>query len=464
MMLFMMLCLMTVGCGSKIEVTVIGNNEYDNEVAMAKVSGPDSGEVVEAKKMEPPSTSGWDKSKKIYAYCWDTDFENKLNIVLDKYPQYKDYVEIIVTGQGGTTYEYKTTIDTSFSSGKKYPSIIAADNDVAKLWSEDSSKTIPMKQIGITEDMYANAYNFSKQYGLYGGELTCLTWQACPGVFIYRSDIAEEVFGTANPIEIQKQLSDWDSFFVAAEKLKEHGYYILSGYDDIKYAVFDSQTNPWVSNIDGLETLTLDDSVYTYLDLAKELYDNGYVDKTSEMWSAVWAANMAPTGKVFGYFGSPWFFSSMKDMGAKEGAWNCCNGPVAYHWGGTYVMAGKDSPNPELQAFLIYSLCCDADVAYDIACAYGDCVNNKEANAKIIRLGEGAAAVLNNQNPIATLTKTALNINLCNVTYADSTIKGYIDTATKGYMNGTFSKEAAINYIKQQSQIELGLMIKKGEE
>lgn len=451
-------CLFLTGCGSNIVVNIIGNDEYNNALAMEKVQGPDSGNVVETEKMEAPSTAGWDESKKIYAYCWDTDFENKLGVVLDKYPQYKDYVEIIVTGQGGTTYEYKTTIDTAFTNGNKYPSIVAADNDVAKLWSEEPNKTVPLSSIGITDEMYGNAYHFSKQYGLYSGQLTCMTWQACPGVFVYRSDMAEEVFGTADPDAIQEILNDWDSFFVAAEKLKAAGYYIVSGYDDIKYPILDGQEGPWVSTVDGLETLTLDESVTTYLDMAKRLYDNDYIDKSSELWSSSWTANMAKDGKVFGYFGSPWFFGSMKDLGAENSAWNCCVGPAAYHWGGTYVMAGKESNNKELQAFLIYALCCDPEVAYDIAVKYGDCVNNKEANKRIIAEGVGSAEILKEQNPVETLTKAALDINLTNVTYADSAIKSYIDEATKGYVNGSFSKEAALNYIKQQAKIELGLI------
>lgn len=452
--------LLLSGCGSTIVVNITGSDDYNNAIAMEKVSGPDSGIATKAEKMEAPSTEGWDSSKKIYAYCWDADFANKMNVVLDKYPQYKDYVEIIVTGQGGTTYEYKTTIDTAFSNGNKYPSIIAADNDVAKLWSEEPSKTVPLASIGITDEMYANAYNFSKQYGLYSGQLTCMTWQACPGTFIYRTDIAEEVFGTSDPDDIQEILDDWVKFFDAAEVLKEHGYYMISGYDDIKNAIYDSQTSSFVETVDGLETLKLDSCVDTYLNKAKYLYDNEYVDKTSEMWSSSWAANMTKDGKVFGYFGSPWFFGSMQDMGAEEGKWNCCVGPQAYHWGGTYVMAGKESNNKELQAFLIYSLCCDADIAYDIAVKYGDCVNNKEANERLIKEGVGGSPILNNQNPVETLVEAACKLDMTHVTYADSAIKSYVDEAAKGYVNGSFSKDAAMNYIRQQAKIELGLIIK----
>ena len=59
-------------------------------------------------------------------------------------------------GVGGTDVEYQTQIDTLLQAGagaEKYPSIIAADNDVALHWTE-SEYTIPMADIGIGGAMY----------------------------------------------------------------------------------------------------------------------------------------------------------------------------------------------------------------------------------------------------------------------------------------------------------------------
>lgn len=453
---------MGTGCGKFGKVDHLMEQTYVSGYEEMQYNvDPDTPYPMSAARMDAPDPTGWDESKKIYAYCWDTDFESKLGLVLDKFPEYKDYVEIVVTGQGGTSYEYKTSIDTAFTAGSKYPSIVAADIDVAKLWSEDSEKTIALSEIGITEDMYANAYKFATEYGRYDGELKCMTWQACPGVFIYRSDIAEEVFGTSDPVEIQSHFDSWSNFFDSADKLKAAGYYVVSGYDDVKYAVLEAHKSRWVATVDRHETLILDNSISTYLDTAKKLYDEGYVDKSSTQWSSAWAANMSDDGKVFGYFGAPWFFNSMKNMGASNGKWNCCVGPVPFHWGGTYVMAGKNSSNPELQAFLIYELCCDASVAYDIAEKFGDCVNNKMANVKLKNNNVGSAVILNDQNQIDTLSDAILNIHLYNTSYVDSSIKEYIDEAARGYINGTFpTKSAALKYVRQQAQIELGLVTK----
>ena len=56
-------------------------------------------------------------------------------------------------------------IDTALTSGDKYPTLIPADNDVAKYWSEDDSKTANLYDLGFTDEMLANSYDFAKQYG-----------------------------------------------------------------------------------------------------------------------------------------------------------------------------------------------------------------------------------------------------------------------------------------------------------
>ena len=88
------------GCGDK-------KDSSDNKKATSDID-----------PTKAPSTDGWDDSKKIYAYSWDDDFSNKLGYVLDKYPEYKDYVEFVTLGVGGTTDEYKTGIDEALKSDK----------------------------------------------------------------------------------------------------------------------------------------------------------------------------------------------------------------------------------------------------------------------------------------------------------------------------------------------------------
>lgn len=411
--------------------------------------------------MEAPDPSGWDSSKKIYLYSWDDDFKKKMDVVMEAHPEYNDYVEHVVLGLGGTSDEYKTAIDTALTSGDKYPSLIPADNDVAKYWSEDDSKTANLYDLGFTDDMLSNSYDFAIQYGTYNGALKCVTWQSTAGSVFYRRDIAKEVLGTDDPVEVQKAMSDWNKFFETADKMKEAGYKMVSGPTDVKYAIWDTQSQPWVTDDGSKETLTLDKAVTEYLETGKKIYDGDYSNNTS-MWDSSWQADATNDGKVFCFFGCPWFIGSMQGFGAVDGNWGAVTGPTSYHWGGTYVCVGKDTPNPELAAYLLYELTCNPDIGVNITNKTGDCVNNKEANARLIN-GElasdnAAAKFLGGQNPIEVWAASAEGINLSSLTYQDASIKAFIDEAATAYNSGELSTvEDAVKYVEDKCATELGI-------
>lgn len=89
-----------VACGDKTDnsTTESKSSEATSEAASSEDASSEeasSEDASGAAKIEAPSTDGWDDSKKIYAYSWDEDFSKKLNVVLDKFPEYKDYVEFV---------------------------------------------------------------------------------------------------------------------------------------------------------------------------------------------------------------------------------------------------------------------------------------------------------------------------------------------------------------------------------
>ena len=411
-----------------------------------------------------PDVSGWDDSKKIMVYEWDDDFQKKLSVVLDHYPELKPYVEFNVLGISGTGEEYKTAIDTALEAGDPatYPSIIPADNDVAKYWSEDDSKTMNLYDLGFTTEILKDTYDFAIQYGTYNGELKAVTWQGCPGSIYYRRDIAKEVLGSDDPADVQAALADWDKFFETADKLKAAGYAITAGSDEVKYAMWDQQTKPLVTvAADGTETLTLDDTLVDYFETNKKLADGGYTLGAS-MWDGTWADGMKDSGKVFCYFCCPWMTGVMTGNGATEGNWGAVVGPCGYHWGGTYAMVGKDTPNPELCGFLLWALTCDTDVLVDIANKYGDGLSNKAADARLAggELADDNAALvfLNGQNPYATWAEASAALDQSKRSYADSTIRGYIDSAAKSYTSGEYKTvDEAMQFVKDQVKTQLGI-------
>ena len=403
--------------------------------------------------------SGWDASKKIYAYSWDDDFQRKLNVVLDSFPEIKPYVEYI--NLGVSSEESLAIIDSAFATDR-YPSLIPADISSAKYWIEDDSKTLDLRSIGFTDATLANSYKYARDFGKFNGQIKAVTWQNTAGSIFYNRAIAQWVFGTDDPAAIQNKLKDWDSFFAAADELKSKGYKIVSGPDDIYYAVINTHSDPWVQvKSNGDPVFKPDDTIETYLNISKKLSDGNYTNGTS-LWSAEWFGSMKNGGNVFCYFACPWMIGVFQGNGASDGAWGACVGPDSYYWGGTYVSVGKDTPNPELCAFILYELTCDPDIAVKITNQTGDAVNNIEANA---RLNNGEIAKDNNgvrflggQNPYATWAEAAPGIRQDAVTYLDKYYDRFILDAATGYNAGTYkSVKEAIDYIRKQSETEYGI-------
>lgn len=427
------------------------------ETATTAAGGDDTTDTTpateEVAELEMPSEEG----DPIYVYSWNTELGSRLEHFYDAYPQYKDRVEYVNLGLGGTDIEYQTQIDTLLQNpdSEKYPSIIAADNDVALHWTQ-SEYTLPLADIGIGGDDLANMYDYTIQYATYNGQLKALTWQATPGVLCYRTDIAEEVLGSSDPAEVQKAVKDWDTFFETAETMKEKGYKMVSGPDDIKYPLIDSRTSPWVTGEEGSETLNIDAWVSDYLEKAKKLYDEDLTNKTS-MWSDGWSANMDKD--VFCYFGCTWFLFWSLCPDNEDGTndyehaadWNICVGPQAYHWGGTYLTVGKDCPDTALAALVLRTLCCDTDVMADIITDDSDFVNNKAAQEKVSKAGYEFAKL--GIDPLETFKEGAEKISLDNATSYDAIFNGYVDAASQAYNAGTDgvdSVDKALDMVKNQ--------------
>jgi len=348
------------------------------------------------------------------------------------------------------------------TSGDKYPSLIPGDVGSAKYWTEDDNLTLNLLDVGFTEDMWADNYDYALEYASYNGEIKAVTWQSTAGSVFYNRAIAQEVFGTDDPDEVQALIGDWDSFFAAADKLKEAGYKIVSGPDEVYYAIINAHTEQWVQVADdGSESVALDSSVNTFLETAKKLYDGDYTNNSS-MWDSDWAANMADGGNVFCYFACPWMIGVFQGNGATDGSWGACVGPQSYYWGGTYVSIGKDTPNPELAAFICYELAFDPEIGVNITNVTGDAVVNKTANDM---LANGSLSDDNNglkflggQNPYATWAAAAEGIDQSACTYQDKNYESYIKEAMTGYNTGDYATvDDALAYVYEQSMTKLGI-------
>lgn len=388
-----------------------------------------------------------DTTTPIQVYSWNDELGLRLDTHFrTKYPELSDLVVYNNLQMEGAGAEYPAAIQNNIANGgEKYPSIVAADDAVAVSFMEQSW-AIPVTDIGITMDMYANAYDYTVEYATLDGNLMALTWQATPGVVCYRTDIAEEVLGFSDPESVQDAMSDWDKFYEVAEKMKGAGYYMTAGPGEMFYAFVDNRQSKWI--VDG--ALNIDPCVNEYLEHAKIMYDNDYTMKAGS-WSTDWFAGMS--GDVFCYCGCTWFVPwslQIEDTDAM-GKYNVITGPQSYHWGGSYLVVSENCPNKELAALVLYTMCCDTETMYNIFAIDTDFCNNQEAVAQLIADGQGPLEKLGGQNPLEMYDAAAKNISLPYASSFDSTMNNYIAVASEAYNTGDAATvDDAILKIKEQ--------------
>ena len=383
-----------------------------------------------------PDVSGWDDSKKIYAYSWDDDFQKKLNVVLEANPELQPYVEYV--NLGVASEESLELIDAAFKSDK-YPSLIPADIGSAKYWTEDDSKTLDLKSIGFTDDMFANTYQYAKDFANYNGEIKAVTWQSTAGSVFYNRAIAKEVFGTDEPADIQAKFADWDKFFESAGELDKAGYDVISSTADTFRVYQNNAKLPWVNGTQ----IQVDDNLKKWVEDSKKLADAGYCN-TWGQWGEDWNKGFYPEGKVFAYFGPAWLIdfcmaADVEGSVAHDGGWAATEGPQGFYWGGTWICAATGTDNANLVADIMRKMTMDPAVMKDIVLKDNDFVNNRPVMEELANDPSYQNAVLGGQNPLKMFCAGADNIDMANLTAYDQGLLGDFQTAMGDYINGNYA-------------------------
>jgi hypothetical protein len=143
-------------------------------------------------------------------------------------------------------------------------------------------------------------------------------------------------------------------------------------------------------------------------------------------------------------------------MDSTDYEWKVTQGPTAFYWGGQYLHVMKDCPNTELAAFLLYELCCDNLIMYDIAVDSKDFVNNKSVIFREIDENLGMASCIPNQNPLEVFDEAGREVDLYFSTIYDSKIQDIIMEEVDNYViYGDYKNSSeAIDMIKERVQEE----------
>ncbi len=403
----------------------------------------------------------------INIWCWNSEFQGRFN---SYYPEVKSVDGTTTTLKSGKKVHfiihandnngYQIPLDQALKSQDK----AAADDKIDMFLLEadyalkyvDTDYTLDVKKdIGLTDDDLANMYDYTKTIATdSNGALKGVSWQATPGLYAYRTDLAEQVYGEgeATPEKMQARLSDWTKFDSAAQAAQAKGVKMVSGYDDMYRVFSNNATTSWV---DGSGKVTVDKEIKNWVKKEKSYVDGGMSGKT-ELWSEAWAKDQGPDGNVMGFFYSTWGINftllgnSLADANAEKklgnglfGKYRVIEGPASYYWGGTWMAGCKGSDNiPEIRD-IMQKLTCDKDIAKKITVDTEDYTNNKLAMNELASDPNYGSAFLGGQNHVALFAKSADKIRLAAMSGYDQGCNEQYQKAMRDYFAGTVTFEKA---------------------
>lgn len=388
--------------------------------------------------------------------CWNEEFQAR----------FKDYFEAKGLVPDGVTVKwhitpnqdnaYQNRLDQQLYAQEKAPAdekidLFLVEADYALKYVDTPFTLDVKKDIGLTDADLSKQYQYTKDVMTdKNGVLKGVTWQACPGGFIYRRSIAKDVLGTDKPEEVQKFLATWNDFDSVAAQAKSKGYFMLSGFDDAYRVFSDNITTPAV--VDG--KIEIDPLIKRWISQTKTYTEKGYNNKAN-LWSAESFKGAGKDGKVFGYFGPAWFIDFCLAPATKAdpegpnalgngsyGDWAFCRGPQGFSWGGTWICAAAGTDNVDLIKDIMYTLTCDKATMTAIAMEMGDFTNNEEA-MKEVAASDYKNPFLGGQNHISLFLDNAKSIHKDCMTPYDQGFTEKIQHAFADYFNGNVDEQTA---------------------
>lgn len=441
-----------VACGGNDDATTEAKKD-DTTTEAAKDDASDATSEAEV--------SGSDEGKVLNIYAWNEEFKSRIT---DHYPGYEEVdathgkigdVDVVWTITPNNDNAYQNNLDQQLlkqadASADDKIDIFLVEADYALKYS-DTDYTMAVSDLGITDDELANQYDYTKKIlEDSNGVLKGVSWQSTPGVLIYNREIAKDMWGSDDPAEVQKHVSDWDTFYATGSELAAKGYKLTATVNDSYRVYSNNVSSKWVE--DG--KLNIDPQFKAWADAEKASYEAGQTT-TGDLWSDEWSAGFYPDGKVFAYFGPAWLinFSMGQDDEksiAHAGGWGATEGPQAFYWGGTWICAATGTDNPTLVADIMRKMTTDETILKDIVSKDSDCINNKNVLSSLASDDSFGFSVLGGQNPFGLFTENVEKIDLSNLSAYDQGCNESFQKIMKDYFTGQYATyDEAIEAFKQ---------------
>lgn len=319
--------------------------------------------------------------------------------------------------------------------------IFAAELDyIVKYTDADIDAAMTLESLGINPDTdLADQYEFTKTVASdQNGVMRASTWQACPGVLVYRRDIAKEVFGTDDPVEIGKKTADWATMKATAEELKAKGYYTFSSYADTFRTYSNNMAQEWVT-AENPTTVKVDQILMDWVTDSKEWLDAGYFDPTVKgQWNSDWYTAMGSSSKVFAFLFPAWGIDTqmVPNWDGEAGSWAVTNAPLSYNWGGTFVLAAEGTDNPQHVKDIILALTGNKDNLTKITKEYSDFTNAKSVMETAAADDSFASDFLGGQNPYGYFSDSLASIKMAPLSAYDQGCVELIQNSFSDYFQG----------------------------
>ena len=401
------------------------------------------------------------EGKVINIYSWNDEFRQRVEAV---YPEVEKTSEdgTVTTLKDGTEIHwiinpnqdgvYQQKLDEALlnqadaAADDKIDIFLSETDYVNKYTDADADVAMPLADLGIdpATDL-KDQYEFTKATASdMNGVQRGSTWQCCPGLLVYRRDIAMDVFGTDDPEAIGEKVKDWDTMKATAEELKAKGYYTFASYADTFRLYGNSIGDSWVKQ--GETVINVDQKIMDWISDSKEWLDAGYLDKTVKgQWNDDWNKSMGSSSKVFAFLFPAWGidFTLKPNWDGDAGAWAVTNPPQEYNWGGSYVHACTGTDNPEHVKDIILAVTASEDNLLKISRDYSDFTNTTVGMQKAAGDDTFSSEFLGGQNPFVYFAPVAENIKIAPLSAYDQGCVELIQNAFSDYFQGLVEYDKA---------------------
>jgi len=404
---------------------------------------------------QPPVNNVPETGEMLSILCW-TDYDLKLMIdfFTAEHPEYSGKVQYTNVGYSGSDAQERYQ---NYLNGGEDVDLYFTESGWIRDFSDNDYFSRSILDLGFNKMDFANCYDYTLQYGRNtNGDLRGVTWQACPGCYCYRTDLAAQYLGVSSPAEMQEKVKDWDTFTQTAATV-----YTQSGGKTAMVNSLGGLWQVWQYNrsdawVNGTSLVT-DEFFTDFENLVNTYHKNKYATNI-EQWYDEWY-DVMQTDSVMGEFLCSWCFgtngvlsqmegnpyNSTQLTGATTGKFNICAGPSAWAWGGYFLMLSPHCDNGVIAHDFISDFVVNSDtmLRYAQSRANNDFINNKTVNKQLSGITN---PLLGGQSQFAVLDAAADAVTLPPITKYDQFAKDAFNEAFCAYRTSRYSSDLIASY------------------